>query len=176
MSDGSLHSATRAATSAAVRRLVTSVVLLVSVLAVGTLGFVALGDDRGGFEALYLAMIILSTVGMKEGSQTLSEPEQWWAVFLMAAGVGTMLYATGNLVAFMVDGELQRVLGRRHLLQRISQMHDHFIVCGFGRMGRALCARLREQRVPFVLIEQDRDNAEEAEKLGYVVIREDAML
>jgi voltage-gated potassium channel len=80
------------------------------------------------------------------------------------------------VVAFFVDGQIRAALGRRQLMSKIDQLKDHYIVVGFGRMGRALCATLHYKDVPFVLIENDDRRILEADELGYLYLRGDGML
>ena len=93
----------------------------------------------------------------------------------MLVGISAALYAASNLVAFIIDGEMRRIFGKRQLQNKISRLKDHFIVCGFGRIGRALCALLSEEGAPFVLIEHNVQCTEEADRLGYLHLQGDAM-
>ena len=156
-------------------RLLVSVSILVGLLVVGSLGFLIMGTEHTLFECMYLTTVILTTVGMKENSLTLSTAEQVWAMMLMLAGVSAAVYATTNLMAFMVEGEIGRLFGRRQVENKISQLRNHFLVCGFGRMGQALCEALREKHKPFVLIEEDPRQVDDALAMGYLCIRGDAM-
>lgn len=96
------------------------------------------------------------------------------ATFLMLGGIFTTIYAAGAVVSFIVDGHLQNALKRRMLKNQIEKLQDHFIVVGFGRMGRALCGEFAEKGQDFVLIERNPERVERAEGLGYLVIEGDA--
>jgi voltage-gated potassium channel len=76
---------------------------------------------------------------------------------LIVLGAGLFLYVIGNVVQFLVEGRIRIVLGRRKLDKQISQLTDHFIVCGYGRMGRAFCRYLAQKDLPFVAIEKNTD-------------------
>ncbi len=156
-------------------RFIASIGILILIMVFGTMGFVILGQERTIFDALTLTMVIITTVGMKLHDITLTRAEEVWVVVLMVAGISTALYAAGNLVAFIIDGELRSLLGRRQLQNRISRLKDHYIVCGFGRMGRALCETLAEKKVPFVLIDHNADRTAEADQLGYLYVYGNAM-
>ena len=147
---------------------------LVALVVVGTAGFRVFGG-RSFFESLYLTVVILTTVGMKESDQPLTDAEQGWAIVLMLVGVGAVLYASVALVAFLIDGDMRRLLGRRKVNKRIDRLHGHTVICGFGRMGRALAKLLTAKGEPFVVIDNDLDRAEEAEQLGYLFLLDDAM-
>jgi len=157
------------------RKLIVSVVVLIALLVVGAAGFYLLGDGRTPFQALYVTVVILTTVGMKEGSVQLNEGEQVWAIVLMLVGISTALYVAGNLVAFIIEGDLRRILGRRHLQKQIEHLDSHYIVCGFGRMGRALCESLAENNVPFIVVDFDQSLMMDADELGYLYLVGDAM-
>ncbi len=150
------------------------VVILVGLLVVGAWGFYFLGDGRTPFESIYLAAVILTTVGMKDSGPPLSGAEQGWALILMLTGILAVLYAGSVLVAFLVEGDLRNVLGKRQLKTKIGRLRGHFIVCGFGRMGRMLCESLHGRGAGFVLVEAEEERAEEAEGLGYLVVAGDA--
>ncbi len=152
-----------------------SFVVLVMLLVGGASGFLLLGDQRSLFESVYLTVVILTTVGMKEGGLQLTRGEQAWALVLMMTGISAVLYVGSILVAFFIDGDLRRLLGKRQLQKKISHLHNHIVVCGFGRMGRALCERLTEKEVPFVLIEDDPQRTAIADELGYLYLLGDAM-
>jgi len=147
-----------------------SAFLLIGLVIVGALGLMLLGG-RSAFEAFYLTVVILTTVGM-EGPN--SDAERAWGLFLMIAGVGTVIYATGQVVSFVVEGQLREMIGRRKVNEQIRKLSDHDIIVGFGRMGRALCTTMRYHERPFVLIENDPQRLALAEELGYLVVSGDA--
>jgi len=148
-----------------------SLAILVVLTAVGTLGLMVTGD-RGVFDALYLTVVILTTVGM---DAPVTGAERAWALLLMIGGIGTVLYATGQMVSFVVEGHLKQLIGRRKVTERIGKLDGHFIIIGFGRMGQALCGTLTYRGRAFVLIESDPRRRREAEELGYLCVEGDAM-
>lgn len=119
----------------------------------------------------YLTVTILTTVGMEPAT----EAEKPMALVLMVSGIFTTIYAAGNLVAYVVGGEVVELMERRKITQKIANMKRHHIVVGYGRMGKALCATLEEKKVPFVLIERSPSKIQEAEHRGYLVIAGDAV-
>lgn len=155
--------------------LIRASLLLVALLIIGTIGFLIVGQPCTIFEAMYATVVILTTVGMKEESMAFTPPEQVWAFVLMVAGIFAAFYAGANLVAFFVEGDLNRILGRRQLKKQINKLSNHFVVCGFGRMGSALCESLASRNAEFILVEQDPDKIAEADNLGYLFVQGDAM-
>jgi len=155
------------------RQLVISVVVVVAVGFTGVAGFYLLGDGTSLFDAVAVTTKVLSTVG--DVRQDLNRSQEVWEIILMACGIIAVLYAAGNLVAFLIGGEMRRLLGRQQLQKRIEKLENHYIICGFGRMGRSLCEVLAERGVPFVLIEHDPELTAEADRRGYLHAQGDAM-
>jgi len=158
------------------RQLAISLVVVVAVGFAGVAGFYALGDEQTNtslFDAVLVTAKVLSTVG--DRTRPLNHSQEMWEIILMACGIMSVLYASGNLVAFLIGGEMRRLLGRQQLQKRIEQLDDHYIVCGFGRMGRALCDLLAEKGAAFVVIEHEPDLTAEADELGYLYVKGDAM-
>ncbi|HSR54558.1 MAG TPA: NAD-binding protein [Acidobacteriota bacterium] len=153
-----------------------SLMLVAVVLLAGTVGFWIVGEGRSLFESFYLTVMIVTTVGLKEQYSEFNDAETTWSLLVMLVGIITALYATGNLVAFLIDGELKRVLGRRQLENKVAKLEDHFVVCGFGRMGRALCSALHEKGIPFVVIDFDPERTAMAEARHYLYLLGDATL
>lgn len=144
--------------------------LLVALLATGTIGFLLTNPEKSVFDAAYLTLIILTTVGMEAAEG----PEKSVAVFLMMGGIFTTIYAAGSLVSFFIDGDLQTLLREKAIKRNIMNLRQHFIIVGFGRMGQALAFELREQRKDFVVIEKSPDRCQQATTLGYLVVSGDA--
>ncbi len=146
---------------------------LAALLIVGCAGFVVLGRDRSVFEALWMTVNLLTTVG--DDNIKLTDTERGWAMLLMVSGVLTVFYVGINVVAFIVDGEFRALFGRRKLQNKINQLQDHMVVCGFGRMGRALCDVLAERHVPFVVIDSDDAKTAIADEAGYLYLHGNAV-
>jgi len=105
-------------------------------------------------DALYMTVITIATVGYGEVHKV-STAGQIFTVLLIFLGVGFFLYVVGNAVQFLVEGRIRHVLGRRILDKQINKLKDHFIICGYGRMGRALCSYLTQKYLNVVVIEQN---------------------
>jgi len=107
-------------------------------------------------DSLYMTVITLSTIGYGE-VHTVSPPGRIFTLVLIFLGVGFVLYVIGNVVQFLVEGRIRLVLGRHKLDKQINQLNNHYIVCGYGRMGRALCRYLTQKHLRFVAIEKNVD-------------------
>lgn len=134
------------------RRLAGALVALVVVLAVGTLGYVLLGLDL--LDALYQTVTTVSTVGFRE-VEPFGRAERLFTMVLILVGAGAVLYAFSVLVETLLEGRLNELLGRRRMEQSIAALGDHVIICGWGRVGRAIGAELAEAGRPLVVIDPD---------------------
>jgi voltage-gated potassium channel len=93
---------------------------------------------------------------------------------LILAGMGVMLYIVGSLARVVIEGELQTVLGRRKLLKDIKKLKNHYIICGFGRIGDIIARQLKSRGLPLVIIDNAPDQIARLEELGYHYISGDA--
>jgi voltage-gated potassium channel len=80
-----------------------------------------------------------------------------FTIVLLMVGVGTFLYALSAGAKIILEGELQELFGRKRLEKKIKELKDHYIVCGYGRMGKIICRELKAKNVPFVAIERNGD-------------------
>ncbi len=135
--------------------LIIVVLLSVFLVGIGTAGYMVI-EDWTVLDAIYMTVITLSTIGYGE-VHPVSQTGRIFTVILIVMGVGFVLYVIGNVVQFLVEGRIRLVLGRRKLEKQIGQLNDHFIVCGYGRMGRALCRYLTQKHLQFVVIEKNED-------------------
>ena len=133
------------------------IVVLFSVLlvALGTVGYMLI-ENWSMLDSLYMTVITLSTIGYGE-VHAVSQTGRIFTLVLIFLGVGFFLYVIGNVVQFLVEGRIRLVLGRLKLDKKIGQLNNHYIVCGYGRMGRALCRYLTQKNLEFVAIEKNAD-------------------
>jgi voltage-gated potassium channel len=134
------------------RRLGGALIALLLVLVAGTIGYMILGFDP--LEATYQTVTTVSTVGFRE-VEPLSPAGQVFTMVLILVGVGAAFYAFGVLVETFIEGRLNEVLGRRRMEQSLASMSGHVIICGWGRVGKAIAAEVRESGRKFVVVEHD---------------------
>ena len=135
--------------------LIVVVLLAICLVASGTVGYMVI-EDWTILDSVYMTMITLSTIGYGEVNPV-SQPGRIFTLILIVLGVGFFLYVIGNVVQFLVEGRIRLVLGRHKLDKQISQLNNHYIVCGYGRMGRAFCRYLIQRGLKFVVIEKNAD-------------------
>lgn len=157
---------------AGLSRLRVAALFVVAVVAAGVLGYRLL-EGYTWLEALYMTAITLSTVGFQE-VRPLTQIGRLFTIALLTAGLGVVLYTAVAIAEQVVAGEFQRVLGRRRMEKRIAALREHYLVCGFGRIGRVICRELASKPMPFVVVDHDAEAIRRAEDDGYLVLQGDA--
>lgn len=137
------------------RQAVYSLSLIALVVAVGTTGYVIL-EGWGAFDALYMTVITITTIGYGEVYK-LSRAGRVFTVFLIFFSVGAVFYSLNNAARIIIEGELKDIFGRRKLKKRLYSMKDHYIICGYGRMGGIIARELSEKGAEFVIVEKARE-------------------
>ncbi|MCK4501581.1 MAG: potassium channel protein [Desulfuromonadales bacterium] len=138
----------------------------------GTVGYVVI-EDWNLFEALYMTIITLATVGYGE-VHTLSHGGKIFTIFLIVFGVGTIAYTIGSMIQFMVEGQLRQLLGRKKVQKQIGRLKGHYIICGYGRIGRQICHEFAAKPLPFIVVENDPEQCQSLEGDGHLYICGDA--
>jgi voltage-gated potassium channel len=148
--------------------LIITVLLALILVAFGTVGYMLL-EGWPMEDALYMTLITFSTVGYGE-VHPVSQTGRFFTLVLIVLGASFFLYVIGNVVQFLVEGRIRLILGRRKLDKKIKQLNRHFIVCGYGRMGRAFCRYLTQKHHDFVVIEKNADRVPIMEEDGVLYI------
>ena len=141
------------------RKLRYSLMMLTALIAFGTIGYYFF-EHMPIFDAFYMTIITISTVGFSE-IVPLTKVGRSITVVIIILGISVGTYTVGIIVQWLVGGELQKIFGRRKLQKQIADLKNHFIVCGFGRIGHIICKELFEDSINFVVIEQDPAAIEE---------------
>jgi voltage-gated potassium channel len=148
------------------------VLLSALLLVFGTAGYMLI-EGWSLIDALYMTVITLATVGFGEVHPT-SEAGRIFTIVLIILGVGFCLYVVGSILQFLVEGRIRIILGRRKLDKQINQLKNHYIVCGYGRMGRGLCRYLAQKLLNFVVIEQNPDRIAALDEDGILYVMGDS--
>jgi voltage-gated potassium channel len=130
--------------------------ILAGVLVAGTAGYVVLGFSL--LDAVYQTVTTVTTVGFKE-VQPLTDAGQVFTIVLILTGVGTALYNLTLVIQNVIEGELTQLLGRRKMERHIGRMGNHVIVCGWGRVGRAITQYVARAGEEIVVVDRDPERA-----------------
>lgn len=152
--------------------LILGVVYLVMIFAIG-IGFYVGYEEWNFFSAFYMVVITLSTVGFMEVNQ-LSEVGRMFTAFLIMAGVGGFVYIAGAFAQILIDGRLQILWGKHKMMKEIGRMREHFIVCGYGRIGSIVVREIMAEGHDIVVIEQTPELIDRMEQIGVLCIDGDA--
>jgi voltage-gated potassium channel len=142
------------------------------VLTGGTIGYVLI-ERWPAWDALYMTVTTVTTVGYRE-VHPLSFAGQVFTVLVIVGGVGTAFYTFTMLASIVVGGGLHQRLARRRRMRMLDDLHDHFIVCGYGRIGSTIVGEFRRQHVPYVVIERDPDRVHAVIEHGGLAVEADA--
>jgi voltage-gated potassium channel len=145
---------------------------MVTLLSIGTLGF-ALIDRYPWFDALYMSVITLTTVGYYE-VKTLSTAGRVFNMIYLLLGVNTILFGIGMMTSTIFELQVDRYFARRKTRKMIDSLESHYIVCGFGRVGRGAAMELRRSGAAFVIVDNDEERIEGVMRAGMLGVLADA--
>jgi len=120
-------------------------------------------------DALYMTVITLAAVGYGEVHKV-SDTGRAFTILFIFLGVGFYIYLAGTLIQFVVEGRIREVLGRRKLDKQINRLKDHFIVCGYGRIGSVLCRYLIEKYLNVIVIESSPERSAALDEDGVLYL------
>ena len=147
-------------------------VILVLVISFGTVGYIVI-EKWPPLESLYMTLITLSTVGFEE-VYPLSPNGKIFTMILVIIGVGGAAYTISIMGKMIVEGEIRKVLGRRKMEKSLKGLKDHYIVCGYGRVGKRICKEFCIRKVPFVVVEKSPQIVAQIEKAGFLFVQGDS--
>jgi voltage-gated potassium channel len=134
------------------RRFRLPAVLLAVVIVYGMLGYMLI-EGWSLLDSFYMTIITISTVGYSEVNK-LSDTGRIFTSTLIVVGVGTMLYGFGVFAETLTDNSFIHYRRERQLERSLNQLRDHFIICGYGRIGTQIVAEFEAHNIPYAVIDQ----------------------
>ena len=156
--------------SAIRKKLFIPILLIILINTIGTTGYMVI-EGWNLRDSLFMTVTTLTTVGYGE-VHDLTPAGEVFTMVLLTLGVGTILYLLSALAKIVLEGELKQIIGRSRLERRIKYLKDHYIVCGYGRMGKTVVTELSSKGMDVIAIEKDPVDIEDKEEL--VLIEGDA--
>jgi voltage-gated potassium channel len=120
-----------------------------------------------------MTLITMATVGYAE-IHSLSRAGRIFNSFVIFFGVTVMFFAIGSMTQLIIELELGEFFDKRRIKRMIDKLQNHYIVCGFGRVGHGAAKELQQAGVPFVVIDRDPDRVERAIKAGMLAVLADS--
>lgn len=149
------------------------VLLPLALLVFGTAGYMIVDPRYSWLDALYMTIITLSTIGYGE-VHTLEREGRIFTIVLILGGVFGFAYSASEIIRSVVSGELAGFLGKRKMERALTHLHDHIIVCGYGRMGRLVCREFARLQKRFVVIDLSADDLKDFSIPGGIALVGDA--
>jgi len=153
-------------------RLAPPFALLGSVLVGGTAGYMVI-ERWNAWDAFYMTVTTVATVGFRE-VHPLSFGGQAFTLALVFVGVGTALYAFSAMTAVVVEGGWPRVIEKWRYARMISALNDHYVLCGYGRIGSIVASEFKRQHTPYVIVDRDPGRVQSAVDAGHLAVEGDA--
>jgi len=154
------------------RRLLPALALLTIITAIGIAGYVVI-EGWTLTEAAYMLVITLFTIGYEE-VHPLSTNGMYLTMLVIVTGVGTSIYLAGQAVEIIVEGEMFGYQRKKRMAREISGMKDHYIICGYGRVGHQVAEAFEQTKVRYVVIDAKPETKDELEPRGIPNIIGDA--
>jgi len=148
--------------------------LLVSILAIGTIGYYYI-EELNFLDSIYMTVITVSTVGFKEVGHPFSPQGKLFTIGLIISSLGSLAYVGSNMARFIFDGELANYIKTYRVDKKIDKLQNHVIIVGYGRNGEQAAMELEENGVEFVVLDK-RENviARMSENRNLLYIKGDA--
>jgi voltage-gated potassium channel len=154
------------------RRLWLPISLLFAAVVTGTAWY-ALVEAFPPLDALFMAVTTITTVGYRE-VQPLDTSGRLFTIVYILTGVGLVFYTVVAVAQALLVGEVAEMMGLRRENRRVRKMQDHFVLCGFGRVGEEIARELHERGSSFVVVDRDPERAAVARQRGYLTVVGDA--
>ncbi len=154
------------------RQLTTAFLALILLVLLGSAGYMAI-EKWSVLDSLYMTVTTISTVGYMEVHQ-LSGTGRLFTMFLIVSGVTVLFYTVGKIAQVIFEGQFQRYLGRQKVEKKIESLKDHYIICGYGRIGSLICREFAAKPLPFVVVESKPEVIDKLEQEGFPYLRGNA--
>lgn len=146
--------------------------LLVTILSLGTAGFILI-EDYPPLDAFYMTLTTIATVGYME-VHPLSSTGRIFNSVLIVIGVSSAFLAIGMMTQTVIEMEMGETLARRRAKRMIEKLRDHYIVCGYGRVGSGAAEELKSAGVPIVVVDRNQERVDEALRSGLLAMTADS--
>lgn len=153
------------------RQIKIALFLVLSILVLGSSGYMLL-EHFSFLDALFTTVEMMSTEG--NTAHPLSDAGRAFTIVIIILGVGSLFYTFGSIMEFLIEGHLSRVIGRHRMEKKIARLHEHCIICGYGRVGSRIAREFAAAHMPFVVIDEIEATVHYCAQKGYLALQGDA--
>src|ERR1700755_1169826 len=154
------------------KRMLNGALFLLLTATTGVIGYVVAGWNL--LDAIYMVVITIFGVGYGEVRHLESNGLRIFTMGFIVSGCSALIYIMGGFFQLITEGEINRALGRHRMQKQISTLHDHVIICGFGRIGRILVRELTQAQRACVVVDTSAERIADARQAGALVLEGDA--
>jgi voltage-gated potassium channel len=147
---------------------------LVVFICVSCAGYLIFESDYSWLDALYMAVITITTVGFKEVGQNLGDAGRIWTIFTIVGGLTLVTILGSQIAAFVIEGQIRGVMRRQQLERKIANLDGHVIICGYGRMGHQIAQNITATGRDIVIVDKDPERIAMAAQAGMLYIQGDS--
>ena len=135
------------------------------ILVLGTVGYILI-EGWNFYDSFYMTILSISTTGFQE-VHPLSNSGKLFTIIVIIFGLTSIAYFGGRVAQAVIESYILR---RRQMSIKLKLLKNHYIVCGYGRMGKHICQDLLSENVPFVVIEKEKELIDQLMEIGYVYV------
>ena len=143
--------------------------ILLIVLFIGSFGFMLI-EHWDFLDSLYMTIITITTTGFEE-VHPLTHVGRVFTIVLLVMGIGSIAYTGGRAAQLLIENQIIR---RRRMSKKLEELKNHYIVCGYGRMGKYICEELSSAKVDFIVVDNKPDKIDRLIDMNYLYINGDA--
>ena len=159
--------------TAPTRNLTYGLAFVAGVVIFGVAGYMVAGWSFS--DAIYMVVITLFSVGYGEVRPIQTEGLREFTIALIVLGYTSLIFLSGALVQFLLEGQIRRALGDRRMNQELKRLQNHAVICGYGRIGRIVATELKAAKRPLIIVDRDTKRLAEAKESGFLTLEGDAM-
>jgi len=151
------------------KKLLPPIIIFMFIVDIGIFGYSVI-EGYSLLDSVYMVVITLFTVGFQE-VQPLSDNGKILTIFLIVTGVGAAIYVAGQVIEIIVEGQILGIRRRKKMEKTIRNLKDHFIICGFGRVGRQVGCEFDAANIKYVIIDNNPEHTElyESQKILHII-------